>query len=284
MRTNEVGCLYQIHDTLSSLSAKERIVADYILAAPGESVNPSIEELSERIGVSESTLFRFVRKLGYDGYQQFRIALATESAESRRTVYEAEIDVVDERSAMAVVFSNNIAALERTMAMLDPADLARAAELLIAARNILFFGLGGSAVVAQDAYHKLVRTGLSCGAPNDFHMQLMAASQLGSEDVAVIMSHTGANKDALAVADEVKKAGARLIVMTDYNRSPIVKLADHTLISYTCSSRYASESFSARIVQLALIDALYVSIMERLGEEGRTRLERMRSAIARRRT
>ncbi len=278
------SCLYQIHERLPSLSAKERIVADFILAAPAESVHPSIEELSDRIGVSESTLFRFVRKLGYDGYQQFRIALATESMEPREAVYEAALDTADERSAMALVFKTNIAALERTMTVLDPEDLGAAADLLIGAGHILLIGLGGSSVVAQDAFHKFIRTGLPCCAPTDFHMQLMAASQLGGDDVAVVLSHTGVNVDALAVADEAKRAGARVIALTDYARSPLVKLADLALIAHGNGSNYASESFSARIVQLALIDALYVIIMQRLDAEGRTRLERMRAAIARRRT
>ena len=83
------SCLYGIHSLIDSFSAKERKVADYIIANPQDAVHPSIEELSETIGVSESTLVRFVRKLGYGGYQQFRIALATETVAPDSLVYEA---------------------------------------------------------------------------------------------------------------------------------------------------------------------------------------------------
>ncbi|MCK7479906.1 MAG: MurR/RpiR family transcriptional regulator [Candidatus Moduliflexus flocculans] len=79
----DTSCLFTIHERLPSMSEKERKVADFILASPQDAVHPSIEALAERIGVSESTLFRFVRKLGYDGYQQFRIALATETVGAR---------------------------------------------------------------------------------------------------------------------------------------------------------------------------------------------------------
>ena len=75
----DTSCLYEIHARTESFSAKEKRIAAYILASPREAVHPSIEELAERVGVSESTLFRFVRKLGYEGYQQFRIALATDT-------------------------------------------------------------------------------------------------------------------------------------------------------------------------------------------------------------
>ncbi len=185
---------------------------------------------------------------------------------------------------MSLVFRTNIAALERTMALIDPGDIGRGADLLLSASRIYFFGLGGSALVAQDAYHKLVRTGLLCAAPLDFHMQLMQAAQMERNDLALLVSHSGVNKDALAVAEAVKQSGGRLIVMTNHGRSPLSKTADLALFVHTRGSPYATEAFSARIVQLALIDCLYVSVMEKLGEGGTERLERMRSVIARRRT
>ncbi|GAB1482319.1 MurR/RpiR family transcriptional regulator [Treponema sp.] len=281
---NNISCIYKIHELLPGLSNKERQIADYILVAPQESVNPSIEELADRIGVSDSTLFRFVRKLGYGGYQEFRIALATESVDPQHRVYEAELNTIDEQSAMSIVFKTNILALERTMATLDTHDLQLAAENLISARRITFYGLGGSAVVAQDLYHKLVRTGLPCAAPLDFHMQLMQASQGTAEDVGLLISHTGVNKDALAIAEEIKNAETKLIVLTDYGRSPLAKIADLSLFVHTPTTLYATEAFSGRIVQLAIVDCLYVLVMEKLGSIGHDPLERMRKTIAKRRT
>jgi len=277
-------CLYHIHELLPHLSVKEKIVAEHILTDPEASVHPSIEELAERIGVSESTLFRFVRRLGYTGYQQFRIALATETVDPQRTVYEQDISRMDERTALVQVFKTSISALEQTVSVIDPGDLVRVAELLIAAERTFFFGLGGSSIVAQDAYHKLVRSGLSCCAPPDFHMQLMQASQLGAKDAVLLISHTGVNKDALAIAETVKQTGATLVVISNYGRSPLVKMADIALLVHTKGNPYASEAFSARIVQLAIIDCLYVIIMDKLGSVGHEQLERMRRTIAGRRT
>ncbi len=278
---NGGSCLFEIHARLGSLSEKERLVADWILASPSEAVRPSIEELAERIGVSESTLFRFVRKLGYEGYQAFRIALATETVDPRSRIYEAP---VGGDGAVQVVFKTAIAALELTMEKLDRAALDKAADLVVGSRSLLFLGLGGSGLVARDAYHKLVRAGIRGSAPEDFHLQLMAASQAGKEDAAIVVSHTGVNKDSLAVADSLKKAEVPIIGICTYPRSPLSKLCDIMLYSAAPSSTHVSEAFSARIAQLAIIDCLYVEVMERRGEEGARSLEAMRAAIARRRT
>ncbi|PKL09735.1 MAG: MurR/RpiR family transcriptional regulator [Spirochaetae bacterium HGW-Spirochaetae-7] len=278
------SCLFEIHAARDGMSEKERRVADFIIATPIDAVHPSIEELAEKIGVSESTLFRFVRKLGYEGYQQFRIALATETIRPTARFYDSFVEGADGEAAVSVVFKTAITALEMTMKILDRGALEKAADLLVGARSVLYLGLGGSAFVAQDAYHKLLRTGLCGSAPLDFHLQLMAASQARPEDVAILVSNTGANKDAVAVADELRRSGVPTIAITTYPRTPLAKLSTVLLISASPSSRYTSEAFSARLAQLAIVDALYVEVMERLGERGVASLEKMRGAIARRRT
>lgn len=279
----ESDCLEGIRSRLDVWSAKERKVASYILENPRDAVDPSIEELAERIGVSESTLFRFVRKLGYEGYQQFRIALATEAIAPRDTWYDSPEAAVDEKSTAAVVFRTSIAALEKTLAGLDPDLLDRAAEALTKARRVPILGMGGSNAVAQDAWHKFVRTGLPCEAPVDFHSQLMLASQAGPDSVVILFSHTGSNTDAIALADEAKGSGARLLVVTSQPRSPLAKRADFLVVSRASGARLVSEAWSARIAQLAIIDTLYVLVMEKLGDSGERHLEAMRRAIARRR-
>jgi len=277
------SCLVEIEAIRSSLSAKEAKVADFILLAPREAVHPSIEELADRIGVSESTLFRFVRKLGYGGYQQFRIALATETVEPSARFYEAPVGT-NADTDVEVVFQAAKAALDLTLEKLDRAALKQAAAWIAGARHVLCLGMGGSGIVAQDAFHKLMRAGIRGAAPQDFHLQLMTASQAGPEDAALLVSHTGVNKDSLAVAAELKARGVRLIVISTYARTPLAKLADYFLLSATPPSPYATEAFSARIAQLAIVDALYVEVMEVLGDSGVACLECMRSAIAKRRT
>jgi len=280
---NDTSCLSLIRSRLDTWSAKERRVASYILANPGEAVDPSIEELAEKIGVSESTLFRFVRKLGYGGYQQFRIALATETLPARDTWYESPDASIDEKSAITVVFRTSIAALEATLAALDPALLERVAALAVSAPRIILLGLGGSNAVAQDAWHKLVRTGIPCEAPMDFHLQLMVASQALPGSLVILFSHTGSNTDTLALADEAKRSGATIVVVTSQPKSPLARKAEIVLVSKTPRVRYVSEAWSARIAQLALVDSLYVLVMEKIGDEGARHLQDMRNAIARRR-
>jgi len=59
--------------------------------------------------------------------------------------------------------------------MIDSQDLYKLASRIIEANCVYLFGLGGSLIVAKDALHKLVRTGIRCIGAEDYHMQLMIA-------------------------------------------------------------------------------------------------------------
>lgn len=277
----EQSCIYLIHSLKDSFSDKEKTVADYILSRPAEAVHPSIEELASSIGVSVSTLLRFVKKLGYEGYQQFRIALATETLAPESRFYETS--VTDSEDPVTIVFSAARSALDMTEKLLDRHALAEVARLACKAPVFYIFGLGGSGVVARDAVHKFIRSGLHCQTAEDYHLQLMMASQSNKEDLALVISNTGANKDTLAIVDILKKTGCKVAAITTYPRSPLARVADYLLLSAALGASVISEAFSARIAHLAIIDSIYIEVMEILKDKGLSNMEKMRAAIAGRR-
>jgi DNA-binding MurR/RpiR family transcriptional regulator len=277
----EQSCMHRIHSMESAFSDKERKVADYIMSRPSEAVHPSIEELAASIGVSVSTLLRFVKKLGYGGYQQFRIALATETLAPESRYYETA--VASSQDPVTVAFSVARTALDMTEKSLDRATLGTVAAEACVAPAFYIFGLGGSGVVAKDAVHKFVRAGLRCQAAEDFHLQLMMASQAGAGDLALVISNTGSNKDTLTIVDVLRKTGCKIAAITTYPRSPLARAADYPLVSSAPGASVISEAFSARIAHLAIIDAIYIEVMETLKEKGLANVEKMRSAIAGRR-
>ena len=278
---HDISALFAIQQKYPELSAKEKQIADFILEHPRESVNPSIEELAERIGISESTMVRFARKLGYSGYQRFRIALARETIPPASQLFER--DVANATDSIDTVFNSAVSSLLETQKILDQTLIHTVATLFTNAKNVYLLGLGGSNIVAEDALHKLVRTGLTCQWAADFHLQLMMASQGTSEDVALLISHTGSGYDTLALAEELKASDVPLVVLTSNPRSPLARLADYVLSVATGPTPAVAESFSARIVDLAIIDVLYIEVMELLEEQGIEQLNRMRAAIAKRR-
>jgi len=279
--TSESHCLYTIRTLYPKLSAKEREIADYILTNTAEAVNPSIDQLAETIGISQSTLVRFVRKLGFKGYQRFRIALATETLQANSRMYETPVD--DSHDIIDLVCTNVQNTLNLTRELVDLHTIQEATRMVTQAKRIFLFGLGGSQIIAQDAFHKFVRIGLDCSVTADYHLQLMLASQTDASCIGIIISHTGSTMDTIAIAEELKERDCPFIVITTSVTSSLARMATLSIGVAGSKTSTISEAFSSRIAQMVVIDILYVTLLESLGNPAVEHLESMRRTIAKRR-
>jgi DNA-binding MurR/RpiR family transcriptional regulator len=277
-----ISVIYSIKNKYTELSIKEKLIADYILQHPTACIDPSINTLSSKVGTSEATLVRFVRKIGYPGYQQFRIALAKAAIIPKNKFYEIDLDNTD--NIASVIFKHTINVLEASSKSLDNKSIKKATTMMIESEKVYLFGLGGSNISARDAFHKFIRTGISCNFAEDFHMQLMLASQTTNKDCAILFSHLGNNYDIISLSEELKKKGCNIIVITSYSNSPLAKLANIVLQTTPIDNSSVDEAFSSSIATATFINILYVEIMNIKENEGVAALNNMRETIARRRT
>ncbi|PAD23017.1 RpiR family transcriptional regulator [Terribacillus saccharophilus] len=262
------------------LSEKEKKIADFILEHPEKIVHQTISQVADQLEVADATVSRFCKRIGYKGFQALKIALAPEIIAPNKMLHE---DVNDTDEAIMVaekIFQSNIRTLENTLQVLNKAELEQAVTLLLEARRVEFYGFGGSNMVAMDAYHKFVRSGVPAFAFPDAHLQLMSASQLTNQDVAFIFSHSGASKDAYLLLQTVKKTGAKTIAITGFPKSPIGQQVNIALHTSSEETDYRSEALASRIAQLSIIDALYVTVIMRQKEKAQTSVEKVRNAIA----
>lgn len=277
-----ISVIYSIKNKYSELSNKEKLIADYILQNLNKCVDPSINILSNEVGTSEATLVRFVRKIGYSGYKQFRVALVKATYVPKNKYYE--IDLEDNDNVASDIFKYTIKVLEASSKSLDLKAIKLSSKKIINSNTIYLFGLGGSNISARDAFHKFIRSGLKCSFAEDFHMQLMLASQSSTQDCAILFSHLGNNYDIISLAEELKDRGCPIIIITSYSNSPLSKLADIVLQVSPIDSESISEAFSSSIATATFINILYVEIMKQRNKEGVKSLYQMRTSISKRRS
>lgn len=259
---------------------KKKKIADYILENPEKIIHSTINELAEDLGVADATVFRFCKRIGFKGYQAMKIALASEVIEPIQQIHEEISENDSVKTVTEKVFKSNVRTLENTLEILNGHSIEKAVEFLLQANRVEFYGTGGSAVIAMDAFHKFVRTGIKAFSFVDSHFQLMSSSQLSENDVAVIISHSGTNKDTINIMKTAKNNGAKTIGITGYPKSPIAQNADVALFTSSEETEYRSEALSSRIGQLSLIDALYVNVMISNKNVANQSLERIRNAIS----
>lgn len=269
-----------IRAVINSLSDKEKVVAEYILKNPQQIINQTITGLADNCNVAEATIFRLCKRLGFTGYQAFKIALASVVVTPMENIHE-EILLDDSIGTIQrKLFSSHIEALNDTLSLMDENSLQKAVEVITQADKVDFYGSGGSAIIAQDAYHKMIRTGIWCTHHSDAHLQVMSASLLTPQSVAIGISHSGSNKEVIDAIKIAKDTGATTIAITDYFKSPLTKEADITLFTLSKETKFRSESMASRLVQLAIIDTLYIGVSLKRNEETMNALQKIRKAIS----
>lgn len=244
----------------ASLNRSEARVARRILAEPTGIVFRSVSEVAAEAGTSISTVVRCCQTLGFRGFQDMKIALARASIAPLQRI-QGDIRADDSpQDVLHKVFSASEDAIRESTATIEPGPFAAAVGAIRAARRVLFVGVGTSAPLAQDAAYRFLTIGLRAEAPADVHVQHVVARLLGSEDVCVAISHTGSTRETLAAVRAASTAGATVVSLTSFARSPLTTASHIAIVSGSRETSFRMEAMASRIAHLCVLDALFVAV------------------------
>jgi DNA-binding MurR/RpiR family transcriptional regulator len=251
-----VNSLTRIRSSYPGLAASEARVANWIMQQPQKIMHLSMAQVAQACGVSDTTVLRFCRNAGFQGYTDLKLSIARDVVSPTQIIH----DDITEGDGPAIiarkVFMSNIQALYDTLEVLDEGALIKTIELLTRARRILIVGVGTSAPIVHSMYNMLMRLGLNCKAQTDSYLQLMEVSLLGPSDVVVAISQSGSSIDPVLTLKLAREVGAATICITGNVQSPITEHADVTLLSVDREARI--EAIASRLAQVSIADALYV--------------------------
>ncbi len=265
------GIIDQLHARYDKLSATERRIADWFLLNANNAPQLSISEIADHCQVGEATLFRFCKQFGVNGFREFRLMLTQELA--ARPVMpnwngpHADIELTDGINAVAQkVTRANIETLYEMWDKLDCAEVERAVDVLLKAKQIIIYGEGSSGVIAQDAQYRLLRAGLNVNYHTS-HMAFVTTALLSPAEATIAISHSGRTSEVVEAQRLAKKAGAQTICLTSFPNSPLAEASDIKLVVAASQHLFTAESIPWRIVQLTIIDILCVRLWQHFGNE-----------------
>jgi DNA-binding MurR/RpiR family transcriptional regulator len=254
---SSAGLLLVIRGLLPALNEQEQKVGQYVLDHPDEVIHLPMSDLAQRCAVSDTTVFRFCRKVRTDGYQDFKIRLALELTPGRLATNSMVHPGEGVGEAARKVITADIKALDDTLSVLDFSALQRAADALLGARRVDIYGSGGGAIAALELQYKLMRVGVRAAPLADAEMQLISAALLSPVDLAVAISHSGKSQDLLHALQVAKGTGAQTIAITNHPASPLARLADISLCTAAQEALAHGYPLGERVAQVGLIDMLY---------------------------
>lgn len=268
----DADVLALIRRSVPRLSAAEGRVAETILGDPTLVVDLAINDLAKLCRTSLSTVARFAQSLGFSGYRELRVAVAravtlAQAQQARFSLDNTAIDQDDEPSVVAAkIAAQEIDAIEKTALGLDGPTLDRVARAVVAARHIDILGQAASSLTAQDLQQKLVRIGCSASHSPDPHLALTTASLRTKDDVVIAVSHGGETAETVCAFEVARDAGALAVAITSVNDSTLALAADVVLLTHASESPFRMAAMSSRIAQLALVDILFVRVVQHRGE------------------
>lgn len=257
------NALLRLREMSKSFSSTEREVAESILKDPSMVVNLSIHQLARTTFSSASTIVRLCNHTGYSGYREFRRAVTYELAQrdQNRKIEQKEIGQTDSiTDIIDKITYQNILSLEETRELLDVHVLKDVVDRLRKARVIYLFGMGASFCAAKDAYLKFLRLNKLCVVNEDWHSQLLQARNATADDLAMVISYSGATEEIIACMKELKKNKTPTIAITRCVPSPVAEMADYRLYTAANESLFRSGAMSSRISQLNIVDILYTAL------------------------
>ncbi|NLT42504.1 MAG: MurR/RpiR family transcriptional regulator [Anaerolineae bacterium] len=276
------GSLSRIERAYSGLGETRRRVAEYVLQHPTESVGLSIVELARLSGVSESTVLRFARELGYGGYREFALALASSRRDDPDRTLQVDVTETDEPTTiLQKVFAAEARALTGAWKTIEAEELHRAVEALAGARRVHCFAVGGSGLLATEAVYRFVRLGIDCYAIYDPIQIAIHAGRMAVEDVAIGFSQTGRTRDTVEGLKAARAAGATTICITSQPHSPIIGASDIKLVLLELHTAYRTAYLDSKIAELTLIDALSASLARRMAPRSAAEVDRLNASIER---
>jgi glucokinase len=255
----------RVQNLQHELSPAEQRVASLVIEHPRKVLSGPIAEIARLADVSQPTVIRFCRSLGFTGLADFKLKFAG-SLTGTIPVRHSQVRMTDSTHDLsAKVIDNTVSAILKFRDQLDVHSIDRAIEILRHAKRIEFYAMGNSRVVALDGQHKFFRFRIPTTSYGDSHLFAMAAELLGPGDVVIAISTAGQLPELLNAVDIARAAGADVIAITS-SKSALARKASICLAVDHSEDSTTFLSMISRILQLLLIDIMAVGIS--LGPQG----------------
>ena len=255
----------------------ERRVSDYLLKHQSAAYAISQAELARACGVSAPTISRYVKRLGQKNYHAFQVAFARTGFLMHDGASEEELgstfSIDDVTKSLKELLNKRREDLEATIESLSNDDFIEAVNCIARARTLLIAAAGRTLPVALDAAYKFERLGIMCPTSLYYEKLLSSAILLEQGDVLLVISRSGWTGTLQQVASAAKDNGATIVLVTENNESPLVRVADLVFVACSSDGMLDGRGGNSRLSEMLIVEALYALVALRK-EDGVDHIEK----------
>lgn len=255
--------LEAIRQMESGFSSTEKSIARYILNDPSHVINLSIHEMAHEIGVSASSITRFCRTVGFDSLRELRMSVVRSVDEKAADDIRDAVSWLDDSDQLAsnyLVRVNDV--FQQTLQLNSMETLRKVAHLICDSDAVYLFGIGASALAAENLLGKLTKLHMRCIYNSDADMAAQMASSASPKDVAIAFSYSGTSRDVLRAAKSAKASGCPLITVSRKSSTPLARVSDTALYVPAVEQVTRVTTLFTNYSQSLLVDVLFLLVTQ----------------------
>ena len=262
----------KIHHTLSKGHKK---IANAVLYEYETVSLMTASRLGYKTGVSESTVVRFARVLGYESYSEFQNAVV-ELAKSKLTPNQ-RIDMTKQRigksDVLESVMHSDISKIRHTLELLDRSAFFGAIDSILKAKNIYIIGARSSEPIARILYYNLalIFDNVKFVDPSSSSEIFERMFSIDENDVLIAFSFPRYSSRAVKAIQFAHSMNAKTIACTDSRISPLAQHATYLLLAQSDMASY----MDSLVAPISLINAMIVEITSRREKQIRQRFDKL---------
>lgn len=257
----------------TNMTATEHEIANFILEKPVEASENTITTLSNKVGVSEASINRFCKKIGFKGFNDFKIAVAQDS------YYRKMQD--KKRAASSLKFSETLAfdyteLLNITSEDISQELLKEIADELQKVKNIYIVAFSEAHTVAIHFHYQLLMLNIPSMVVNDIALLEILMHRCDENDLVFVITENGNNKSLNGLIEIARQNGSKIYSLTSFESSRLSELSTKSFIipnrlsinQSSMISSYISYFFVIDLITGTLIKADIKFVREKLKNEG----------------
>ena len=270
-----------------TLTRTDAEIAEYILAHLSTIGFQTSTTMAEEIGVSDTSVIRFIRKLGFKGYADFRSEM---NARTARQIDRAQPDLtpgekylrtlehLGSSSLISDVSQYTLNNLQKSYAHLDQGTVEQIVDILLSSDRKYIAGFRGTACCAQYMASKLLF--LTPHVVPILHADATAVENLldiTERDCLFLYSFPRYSEIARPLMEIARESGAKVILMTDRRTSPLANKADVVVTAQVDGLGFTN----SYVAPLSLSEVILLSVSGRRDVTDSKRFNRIDSVMDR---
>lgn len=242
-------------ESISKENSNMGMLAKYLIEYDGDLAELKISKICDDLFISVASATRLAKRLELDGFSQLKIYLAQERSTNQKSTHRYT-NITSQK-----YYDDIMSSLNGTLAAIDNETITKVSYEISHSSKVNFFAVGGSNIVVTDIAQKLSRIMIPVTYHGDTHIQYVEASNCKLGHVSVGLSYSGLTHEILANLQISKKNGAVTVLITN-NKNVNYDFLDYVIDISSTDNSTRTYSISSRFSSLAVLDLIYLNIID----------------------